>query len=130
MCLAPPPKPGRALELWIQHAAGKLLFERVRAAGLAHPDPALPKQTREVAAAAVDYAMYALMMLIEGVSGGLTGNGHEVRLKCVAQLLDEKGDVQYELDLRDGDGMCMGYAGWREGDFGNVPVLAKDASEP
>lgn len=52
--VGPPSKP-RALELWLQHAAGFILFES-------------------------------------------------------------------ELDLRQGDGMCIGYHGWREGDFGKHPI--------
>ena len=31
-------------------------------------------------------------------------------------------DVVAAIDLREGDGMCMGYHGWREGDFGKHPV--------
>ena len=32
--------------------------------------------------------------------------------------------VVAELELSDGDGMCMGYHGWLEGDFGEDPVAA------
>ncbi|HVV81758.1 MAG TPA: hypothetical protein VHE35_01720 [Kofleriaceae bacterium] len=123
LTLAKPPMEPRARELWLQHAAGKILFERVRAAGLAHPDPGLPLATREVAEAAVDHALYALMMLIDGVSPHLRGDGQEVRLKFVVQLVDADGKVEDELDLSAGDGMCMGFHGWRNGDFGKEPVV-------
>lgn len=37
---------------------------------------------------------------------------------------EQNGDsaVIDELDLANGDGMCLGYHGWREGDFGADPV--------
>jgi hypothetical protein len=34
----------------------------------------------------------------------------------------ENGGVLSEVDLRNGDGMCMGYHGWLEDDFGKDPV--------
>ena len=34
----------------------------------------------------------------------------------------DNGGVVSEVNLRTGDGMCMGYHGWLEGDFGKHPV--------
>jgi hypothetical protein len=34
-----------------------------------------------------------------------------------------------EIDLQDGDGMCMGIHGWREGDFGeHPPAIVREES--
>jgi hypothetical protein len=37
--------------------------------------------------------------------------------------LHHDGQLVESLDLRDGDGMCMGYHGWIDGDFGSDPVV-------
>lgn len=124
--LARPPEDVRARELWIQHAAGTILFERVRAAGLAAIDPRADDGTRAMATEAVDAAMYALMMLIDGVSGGIEGAAHAVRLTFGVELVEGER-VAATVDLRSGDGMCMGFHMWREGDFGEHPVLARPA---
>jgi hypothetical protein len=121
--LAEPPSDPRALELWLQHAAGVILFERVRAAGLASIDPDSPADQRRQAERAVDATMYALMMLIDGVSGGIANAERAVGLRFLVELR-EGSRVNPSLDLSEGDGVCMGFHAWREGDFGDPPVLA------
>ncbi|MEQ9321930.1 MAG: hypothetical protein RIF41_22365, partial [Polyangiaceae bacterium] len=106
--LAKPPKDERELELWMQHGAGLLLFEKVRAAGLATLEDEATSDVREAVQVAVDAAMYALMMQIDGVVGGLQGRHHELQLTFGVELLKGEAVVR-ELDLRHGDGMCMGY---------------------
>jgi hypothetical protein len=121
--LAKPPSRQRARELWLQHAAGLILFEKVRAAGLATLEPDATSPTRAAVELAVDATMYALMMQIDGVSGGLKGSGHELSLSLCVEL--RKGDsIVDKLDLHHGDGMCMGFHYWLEGDFGTDPVVA------
>jgi hypothetical protein len=121
--LAKPPSGQRALELWMQHAAGLILFEKVRAAGLATIEPDAPAEVRRAVELAVDATTYALMMQIDGVSGGLRGAGHELDLSFGVQLVKGQSPVGV-MDLREGDGMCMGYHAWIEGNFGKDPVLA------
>jgi len=63
------------------------------------------------------------MMVIDGVSGALRNDEHAVELSVVVQLLNrESGEIAEEIDLREGDGMCLGYHGWLEGDYGEDPV--------
>ena len=126
--LAEAPQEPRALALWAQHAAGHILFERVRAAGLADIDPDLPAAERRHAERAVDAAMYALMMLIDGVSGGIHDGERAVVLRFLVDVMEGER-VTYSLDLGQGDGMCMGFHAWRDGDFGEHPVLAP-SSDP
>jgi hypothetical protein len=121
--LAEPPSDPRALELWLQHAAGVILFERVRAAGLASIDPDSPTDQRRQAERAVDATMYALMMLIDGVSGGIANAERAVVLRFLVEMR-EGARVNHSLDLSEGDGVCMGFHAWREGDFGDHPVVA------
>jgi len=66
------------------------------------------------------------MMIIDGVTGSLSNADLSVDLKVIARLVRRAGDaVVQQLDLFEGDGMCMGYHGWRDGDFGKTPVAKR-----
>lgn len=131
--LVDPPTELRARELWLQHAAGFIIFEDVRRYAAERIDPAIPDDVRAAVQKGIDDAVYGLMMVIEGVSGGLSNAGHTVSIHFIARLAargSSGSGVLSEVDLRHGDGMCMGYHGWVEGDFGKHPVaVPKPASE-
>jgi hypothetical protein len=118
--LAPTPTSERERELWLQHAAGFILFEDVRAYAIARIDPKLDEVARDAARRAVDDALYGLMQVIDGVSAGLEDGPRRVHLD-VSVLLVDSGKTT-SVRLADGDGMCMGIHGWREGDYGSSPV--------
>lgn len=126
------PTEPRASELWLQHAAGFIIMEDVRRYAMDGIDPALPDDVRAAIQKGIDDAVYGLMMLIDGVTGGLSNATHTVYIDFIARLAsrDDSGscEVQSEIDLRQGDGMCMGYHGWLEGDFGEDPVAASKQS--
>ena len=121
--LALPPPEGRARELWLQHAAGFILFRDIRDYARGEIDPNLGNEAREAAEKAIDDALYGLMTVVDGVAGELSGHGHAVRLSLTARLVDDAGAPLTTLDLAEGDGMCMGFHGWREDDFGRDPVV-------
>jgi hypothetical protein len=113
-------------ELWMNHAAGFVLFEDVRGYARSVLPIDLDAATRAVAHEAIDHAVYGLMMVIDGIPGQFGNDAHDFRLRVVAQLA-AKGtdDVIESLDLfHDGEGMTMGFHGWVEGDFGEAPVTA------
>ena len=120
--LGEPPTEARALELWMQHAAGFILFEKVRAAGLATLDECASDAIRAAVKLAVDATMYALMMQIDGVTGGLRGGDRELELKFKVELRKDDSTVA-EMDLQNGDGMCMGFDMWCDGDFGEDSIV-------
>jgi hypothetical protein len=126
--LAEPPSDPRARALWLQHAAGFIFFEDVRGYAMQRIDPTLPEQAQAAVRKGIDDAVYGLMMVIDGVTGALSNAAHTVSIDVVVRLQarSECGDplTQSEVDLGQGDGMCMGYHGWREGDFGKDPVAA------
>lgn len=66
------------------------------------------------------------MMIIDGVTGGISSASHSVYIDFFVRLSKRsksKNDgILEELNLRNGDGMCMGYHGWLEGDFGSNPI--------
>lgn len=124
--LVDPPIEPRALELWLHHTAGFILFQDVRQYAVERIDPALADDVRAAVRKGIDDAVYGLMMVIEGVSGGLSNANHTVHIDFIARLAARSesgdGDLPLEIDLRQGDGMCMGYHGWLEGNFGKDPV--------
>jgi hypothetical protein len=123
LVLARPPTESRSLELWIQHAAGKLIFEDIRGYAVKNIDQGLDAGARHAALKAIDDTVYGLMMVLDGVTGGLRNSQEYVSLKTEVQLRARASNsVLYSLDLADGDGMCMGYHRWIEGDYGEVAV--------
>ncbi len=129
--LSPLPRDSRARKLWLQHAAGFILFEDVRRYAASRVDAALDEDAKRAVLASIDEAVYGLMMVADGVSGRLANPTHSVELK-LSVVVREGEKVVEELNLADGDGMCMGFHGWVDDDFGAVPVVrprkAKKAS--
>jgi hypothetical protein len=126
--LSSPPSNARSRELWVQHAAGFILFEDSRAYAVQQIDPALTSEARAAVLEGIDHALYGLMMIIDGVSGTLANARNQVQLAMIVRHLarDASGETRVvsELDLADGDGMCMGFHGWRENDFGEHRPVA------
>lgn len=130
--LAAPPSEDRERELWLQHAAGFILFEDVREYARDQLDPNLDPAAREAAERAIDDTLYGLMMVIDGVTGGLANDEMCVRLKIAVELVRRSAGQENtieQVDLQDGDGMCMGYHRWLEGDFGRDPVASARQKE-
>lgn len=123
--LGPLPTSEPRRDLWIQHAVGFILFEDVRGWAIQRLDPNLDAAARAAALKAINDTVYGLMMVIDGVSGSLRNSEYSVHLQTKACLTRAGSDeVAHALDLHDGDGFCMAYHGWLEGDFGDDPVLA------
>jgi hypothetical protein len=124
--LADPPTEPRARDLWLQHAAGFIIFEDVRRYAIERINPALEGEARAAAEKGIDDAVAGLMQVIDGVTGGLSNAKQTVYIDFIVRLAargkSENAGVLSEVDLRNGDGMCMGYHGWLEGDFGKHPV--------
>jgi hypothetical protein len=126
--LASPPSDADKRQLWLQQAAGFILFEDARQYALARIDPTLNDAAKDTARRAIDDALYGVMMIIDGVAGALRGPEMSVELRVLARLVsrvDGRREVLEELDLQDGDEMCMGYHAWREGDFGTTAVAKR-----
>jgi hypothetical protein len=124
--LAEPPLEPRARELWLQHAAGFIVFEDVRRYAIERIDPLLSSEARAAVEKGIDDAVYGLMMIIDGVTGGISNASRSVHIDFFVRLAERANSINdgvlVDIDLRNGDGMCMGYHGWREGDFGAHPI--------
>jgi hypothetical protein len=125
--LSKPPTDSRQRELWLQHAIGFILFQDVREYALQQVDPLLSDESKVAATKAIDDAMYGMMMVFDGVTGALTNDAMRVNVRVVAELVDtQTDDVIDSLDLMDGDGMCMGYHGWIDNEFGDTPPITSE----
>jgi hypothetical protein len=126
--LTDPPNEARARELWLQHGAGFIIFQDIRQYAVDAMPAAFGPAEREAALKGIDDAVYGLMMVIDGVSGGLSNDKHRLSLETKVRLSTvHGGDPIQELDLSEGDGMCMGYHGWKNDDYGRVrPAVEKD----
>src|SRR5262249_40065784 len=124
--LVDPPSEPRARELWLQHAAGLIVFEDVRRYAMEQIEPGLSAEAVAAAKKGIDDAVYGLMMVIDGVSGGISNDNYNVFIDFVVRLASRKVSTDdgllSEVDLRQGDGMCMGFHGWLQGDYGKHPV--------
>ena len=118
--LGPAPAPDRHRELWLQHAAGFILFEDMRGYAIERLDPNLDEAAKQAALKAIDDTVYGLMMILDGVTGHLAN----VRLQTKVRLESKSDEPIASIDLFHGDGMCMGFHMWREGDFGEDLVAA------
>lgn len=65
--LSNPPKDDRSRELWLQHAAGAIIFEDIRTYAFQRIPKDLSPQIQEYIRAGIDDAVYGLMMVLDGV---------------------------------------------------------------
>src|SRR5205823_14123902 len=76
--LVDPPTEPRARELWLQHAAGFIIFQDVRRYAMERIDPALKGEARAAVEKGIDDAVGGLMQVIDGVTGGLSNANQTV----------------------------------------------------
>jgi hypothetical protein len=129
--LAPLPTAHRHRELWLQHAAGFIFFEDVRGYAIKRLDPVLDETARAAALKAIDDAVYGLMMVLDGVTGGLGNSEYLVHVEakvCLTKKQTENGEPIESVVLSNGDGMCMGYHRWLQGDFGEDPTVTSQVN--
>jgi len=125
--LTAPPQDDRSRELWLQHAAGFILFRDMRDYAINNIPADTDEKTREKIIGGIDDAIYGLMMIMDGVVGVLQNEGYTVSIENNI-LLEKNREVIQKINIFHGDGMCMGFHGWIEGDFGDdAPVQPSSA---
>ena len=121
-----PPEDNRARELWMQHAAGFIIFQDVREYAIDQIDKNTDDKTKAKIIEGIDNAVYGLMMIWDGVSGSLNNENYSIRFETKIKLESENSDkktLTNEIDVIDGDGMCMGFHGWKENDIGEDRIV-------
>lgn len=125
--LVDPPSDRERRRLWLQHAAGFILFENVRRYAIEQIDTTASAEARQSAEKAIDDCMYGLMRVIDGVPMNLRNSTYSVDVSMIVGLGRGRETIE-EFDLRNGDGVCMGFHMWKEGDFGHDPVAIPKAN--
>jgi hypothetical protein len=125
--LTDPPGETRARELWLQHGAGFIIFQDMRQYAIDRIPESYDAAQRAAAISGIDDAVYGLMMVIDGVTGGVSNAKLRLSLQTKVQLRTVgDGSLVQEIDLFQGDGMCMGFHGWKDDDYGGVrPAVRK-----
>ena len=82
----------------------------------------MPEAVRGDAEKLVDDALYAVMQILDGVVSPIGNDQVAIELVLSARLRDKvSGEVTEVVELgANGEGLCMGFAGWVEDDFGSL----------
>jgi hypothetical protein len=120
--LTNPPENERDRELWMQHAAGHIIFHNIRRYAMRKIPQDLDDATKEKIIDGIDNTIYGYMMMLDGAFEPFTNDSYEVSIDTKIVLSKNDGEIVHAIDTLEGDGMCMGYHGWMEGDFGEVPI--------
>ena len=83
------------------------------------------EKTKELIVKGIDDAVYGLMMIMDGVTGRLQNDRYAVFIERIIKL-QRDGEVIQEINTFNGDGMCMGFHGWKENDFGDIEPVQKE----
>jgi hypothetical protein len=101
--LGNPPTEPRARELWLQHAAGFIIFEDVRRYAMEKMEPTLSHEAQVAAQKGIDDAVYGLMMAMDGVSGAISNADYNLCIDLVVRLTKRGStsddSIFSELDL-------------------------------
>ncbi|VEH20655.1 Uncharacterised protein [Chryseobacterium nakagawai] len=122
--LANPPSDERDRELWMQHGAGYIIFENIRKYAIGKIPTEIDETLREAHLKTIDNTIYGMMMQMDGVFNPLENENYRLALESHIVLYKEDEIIE-ELNTIDGDGMCMGFHGWIENDFGSDEIVIK-----
>ncbi|ATL42667.1 hypothetical protein OZ664_06005 [Elizabethkingia sp. HX WHF] len=120
--LTNPPSDKRDRELWMQHGAGYIVFENIRKSAISKIPSEADNTLREAHLIAIDNTIYGMMMQMDGIFGSLENENYCLDLQTNIVLYKD-GEVVEELNTLEGDGMCMGFHGWIENDFGSDEIV-------
>ena len=106
--------------IFLTNAFGRVLFETARAPARARAS-ALPEDVRSQVEELLDGQLYAVLQLLDGVPPRIHADAAAVEFVLKARVRDRATDaVLDEVELGpDGEGLCMGFAGWVAEDFGS-----------
>lgn len=97
--LTNPPNEERARELWLQHAAGFILFQDMRKYAIDQIPDDTDDKTKEKVIKGIDDAVYGLMMIMDGVTGSLRNDEYSVTIENVIKL-EKNGETMQEINTQ------------------------------
>jgi hypothetical protein len=116
------PADSHARLIHLTNVFGRVLFGSARAPSLKRVG-SLPEPIQREAAEISDGAIYGALQVLDGVIPPIGNVELDIKFVLTARLRDRKTRrVVEEIELGpDGEGLCMGFAGWTAGDFGSLP---------
>ena len=105
---------------WVDvgHTFGTHLMKYVRDEALNTIPENATDETRQCASEAIRHSIYAMMALFDGIHKLEIGSNNTIEYVLQAVIRDEKYNKKEMIELApNGDGLCMGFAGWWENDF-------------
>jgi hypothetical protein len=117
------PEEAHARLIHLSNVFGRVLFDTARS-----PSPkdgeSLPEAANTEAAAVVDRTLYGALQVLDGVTPPIGNEDLDIEFVLTARVSDRAtGQLIDEIELGpNGEGLCMGFHGWVEGDFGSVPI--------
>jgi hypothetical protein len=107
----------------LSNVFGRVLFDTARPPPLKSGE-SLPESVNTDAAGVVDRTLYGVLQVLDGVTSPIGNEDLDIRFVLKARVSDRAtGQVIDEIELGpNGEGLCMGFHGWVEGDFGSVPI--------
>jgi hypothetical protein len=118
------PEDEHAHLIHLSNAFGRLLFDVVRAPAR-EGAKSIPDSCRPSVESLLDDQLYAVLQMLDGVTMPLGNDQIRAEFVLKARLRDRSDlSAVEEVELGpNGEGFCMGFQGWRDGDFGAVPGL-------
>ena len=110
---------------WVQagNTFGRHLMDAAKEYAFDRIPKSIPAADREIVQRAALDAIYGMMMLLDGVADSEIDEAHRIEYVLLARVreISESYDAIEEFELApEGDGLCIGFHGWVEDDFGNT----------
>jgi hypothetical protein len=119
--IGPLPEDAHARLIHLSNVLGRVLFDSVRNPARERAQ-AMPEGVRREAEMLVDDVLYGVAQILDGVTRPIGNDRLDMQLVISARLRYKgSGEVGEVVELGpNGEGLCMGFAGWVEGDFGSL----------
>ena len=120
--MGPLPEDAHARLIHLSNVFGRVLFDSVRNPAMDRAR-AMPEAVAREAETLVDDVLYAVIQILDGVARPIGNDRLDMQLVLSARLRHKASrDVTELIELGpNGEGLCMGFAGWVDGDFGSLP---------
>jgi hypothetical protein len=115
------PEDEHARLIYLSNVFGRLFVEMARSP--AHERAALlPQEVRQEVISIVDSALYAVVQILDGVIDPIRNDQLDLEFALLARLREtSSGSTVDEVELGpSGEGLCIGFHGWVERDFGSA----------
>jgi len=107
-------------ERWIDAANifGAQLFTVAREEQISNLAENLTERERTIAVEAIDNTIYAVLMILDGAADLKFDSSHSTEYLLMQRVFNDQSKLVSEIELApNGDGLCMGFHGWKNNEF-------------